>query len=221
MIRSYGTIRLVDIEDVQPAEWDISGATHVRVRLPATPANELAMQKRGFFWADRTLKVSISLARCSVDLVKAIRLPVKKIDDHKEELLRIACASFSYDRRFHVLPVCDVSVASLVLKEWVESLDDVLACFFREKIVGFLALVRNSEESLFVHLAAVEEKYRMTGAAMSLYARACQLAAERGFRRLEGRISSQNTAVMNLYAAFGAAFSEPVDIFLKEVNHDA
>ena len=221
MIKVYGAVRLADIEASQPAEWNISGATHVRVMLPASSASELNMQERGFFWADRTLKVSISLARCPVDLTKAVRLPVEKIDGHKKDLLRIACASFPYDRRFHVLPTCDDAVASMVLKEWVDSLDDVLACFFHEKIVGFLALVRNSEESLFVHLAAVEEKYRMAGAAMSLYARACQVTAERGFRRLEGRISSQNTAVMNLYAAFGAIFSEPIDIFLKEVSHDA
>ena len=76
-------------------------------------------------------------------------------------------------------------------------------------------------ETLFVHLAAVDEKYRMTGAAMALYAKACQLAMERGYKKLEGRISSQNVAIMNLYAAFGAVFSESKDIFIKEVNHDA
>ena len=69
---------------------------------------------------------------------------------------------------------------------------------------------------MFVHLAAVEEKYRMTGAAMALYANACKIAKERGYKKLEGRVSTQNTAVMNVYAAFGATFSEPQDIFIKE-----
>ena len=63
MIKVYGAVRLADIEASQPAEWNISGATHVRVMLPASSASELNMQERGFFWADRTLKVSISLAR--------------------------------------------------------------------------------------------------------------------------------------------------------------
>ena len=58
----------------------------------------------------------------------------------------------------------------------------------------------------------------MSGAAMALYAKACREAGERGFRRLEGRISSRNTAVMNIYAAFGAVFTEPQDIFLKTMG---
>lgn len=224
MIKVWGSIRLADIESAQPADWDFTGATHVRVRLPATATNEIEMQRRGFFWADRTLKASISLARCPVDPAKAMRLPVEKLektDGHREDLLRIACASFPYDRRFHVLPDCDASIAALVLKDWVEALDDVLACFLRGRLVGFLALARPSADTLFVQLAAVEEAFRRTGAAMSLYAGACREAAARGVRRLNGRISTQNTAVMNLYAAFGAVFSEPEDIFLKEVGHDA
>ena len=50
---------------------------------------------------------------------------------------------------------------------------------------------------------------------MGLYARAIQVARERGYRSLEGRISSLNTAVMNVYASFGAVFSDPEDVFLK------
>ena len=72
-----------------------------------------------------------------------------------------------------------------------------------------------------VHLAAVEAKYRVTGAAMGLYAKAIEVVRERGFKTLEGRISSFNTPVMNLYATFGAQFSEPQDVFLKDLRHDA
>ena len=85
-------------------------------------------------------------------------------------------------------------------------------CLYHEKPVGFLSLREN-----FVHLAAVEAKYRVTGAAMGLYARAIELAGERGFKTLDGRISSLNTPVMNLYASFGAVFSDPEDVFLREL----
>ena len=111
-------------------------------------------------------------------------------------------------------------MASLVLREWVDKLGSAFVCLFREKPAGFMAL-RECGDALFVHLAAVEEKFRMSGAAMALYAKACKEAGARGFRRLEGRISSCNTAVMNIYAAFGAVFTEPYDVFLKEVGHDA
>ena len=39
---------------------------------------------------------------------------------------------------------------------------------------------------------------------------------DRGCKKLDGRISSTNMPVMNIYAKFGAVFSTPLDIFLKE-----
>ena len=221
MIERYGNIALADIRAEKPEVWDFQEATHARVQLPASPENVMAMQKEGFLWADRTLKTSIVLGRCTADLDRMIRLPVIETRDFKDDIFRIACASFTYDRRFHIEPACSASTAALVLREWVDELGEVLICQFRNLPVGFLALKQKAEDTLFVHLAAVEEKYRMTGAAMTLYATACKLARERGFKKLEGRISSQNTAVMNVYAAFGASFSEPVDIFLKRLHHDA
>ena len=53
---------------------------------------------------------------------------------------------------------------------------------------------------------------------MGLYAKAIEVALERGFKTLEGRISSLNTAVMNVYTIFGAQFSEPEDVFLRELS---
>lgn len=223
MIKAYGAVRLLDIEAARPGEWDFSGATHARVQLPSEPDHELEMQRRGFIFVERTLKASISLGRCKVgkaELEKLIRLPIVETPAYREDIFRIACSSFTADRRFHIVPVCDASVASLVLREWVDKLGSAFVCLFREKPAGFMAL-RECGDALFVHLAAVEEKFRMSGAAMALYAKACKEAGARGFRRLEGRISSCNTAVMNIYAAFGAVFTEPYDVFLKEVGHDA
>ncbi|MBR1777614.1 MAG: GNAT family N-acetyltransferase [Alphaproteobacteria bacterium] len=189
--------------------------------VPADAANEIRMQRDGFFFADRTMKTTISLSKISVDLDRFIRLPIIETADYKADILRIAVASFAYDRRFHVLPDCSADVSSVVLKQWVEELDTVFVALFKEQPIGFLALKETEPDTLFVHLAAVEEKYRMTGAAMALYANACKVAKERGYKKLEGRVSTQNAAVMNVYATFGATFSDPQDIFIKEVNHDA
>ena len=188
---------------------------------PTDAANEIRMQRNGFFFADRTMKTTISLSKIAVDLDRFIRLPIIETTDFKDDVLRIAVASFAYDRRFHVLPDCSTDVSSVVLKKWVEELDTFFVALFKERPVGFLALKETAPDTVFVHLAAVEEKYRMTGAAMALYANACKIAKERGYKKLEGRVSTQNAAVMNVYAAFGATFSDPQDIFIKEVSHDA
>lgn len=183
---------------------------------PADAGNEIRMQRNAFFFADRTVKTTISLPKITVDLDRFIRLPIVETAEYKNDILRIAVASFAYDRRFHVQPDLNAEVAAEVLKQWVGDLDTVFVALFKEQPVGFLALKETAADTLFVHLAAVEEKYRMTGAAMALYANACKIAKERGYKKLEGRVSTQNTAVMNVYAAFGATFSDPQDIFIKE-----
>ena len=189
--------------------------------VPSDPTNEIHMQRDGFFFADRTVKTTISLSKITVDLNRFIRLPIVETTDLKSDLLHIAKTAFVYDRRFHVKPDLNSATASVVLKQWVQELDKVFVALFKEQPIGFLALRKTAQDTLFVHLAAVEEKYRITGAAMALYANACKVAKERGYKKLEGRVSTQNTSVMNVYATFGAMFSEPQDVFIKEVRNDA
>ena len=184
-------------------------------KMPANADNEINMQKDGYFFADRTLHASINLSRFTIDTKKLIRLNIVSTKEHKEEIFEVARKSFPYDRRFHLAPETDNKAAEIEIKKWVENLDDVLVCFYKDSVIGFLALKETDSETLFVHLAAVDEKYRLTGAAMSLYAMAVEIAKEKGYKKLDGRISSQNTAVMNLYAYLGASFSDPEDIFIK------
>lgn len=212
----YGDIFLADGIASIPSEWDFGEATHARIVLPSCADTEVEMQRRGFFFADRTLKVSIPLSKVMMDLKRFQRMPIVETKDFQEEIFRIAHESFTRDRRFHVAPKCNQDVSAVVLRQWVDELGPTLVCLYHEKPIGFLNLKEN-----FVHLAAVEAKYRVTGAAMGLYAKAIEVTHERGFKTLEGRISSLNTSVMNVYATFGAQFSEPQDIFLKDLRHDA
>ncbi len=192
--------------------YDINGMRYEREVLPSCANTEFEMVQKGWYFADRTLKVSIPILKVSVDLKRLQRMPIIETNDYKEEVFWIAHESFTRDRRFHVAPKCNQEVSAVVLRRWVDELGLTLVCLYHDKPIGFLNLKDN-----VVHLAAVEEKYRVTGAAMGLYARAIELVRDRGFKTMEGRISSLNTPVMNLYATFGAQFSEPRDIFLKEL----
>ena len=190
-----------------------------QIQICATDTKtEIAMQKNDYFFTDRTLLASINLSRCTIDTKKLIRLPVQITKNHKAEIFTIAKKSFPYDRRFHLKPECNNKTAEIEIKKWVNELNDVLVCFYKENLIGFLALKETNNDTLFVHLAAVDEKYRLTGAALSLYASALNIAKEKGYKKLEGRISSQNTSVMNIYAHLGASFSEPKDIFIKNID---
>ena len=192
--------------------YEIDGKRYEREVLPSCADTEFGMVQNGWYFADRTLKVSIQLAKMTIDLKRLQRLPIEETTVYNEDVFRIAHESFTRDRRFHVAPKCDQAISAVVLRKWVEALGPSLVCLYHDKPVGFLNLREN-----FVHLAAVEAKYRVTGAAMGLYAKAIEVVRERGFKTLEGRISSLNTPVMNLYTYFGGQFSEPEDVFLKEL----
>lgn len=192
--------------------FEIAGRHFARATLPSCAADEVRMVRDGWFFADRTVKTSIPLAKVTMDLKRFQRLPIDETNGFRDDIFRIAHASFTQDRRFHVAPECNLDVSAAVLKAWVEALGPTLVCLFRERPVGFLNLKGN-----FVHLAAVGERHRATGAAMGLYARAIELARERGFQSLEGRVSTLNTPALNLWTFFGAQVSEPEDTFLKEL----
>ena len=192
--------------------YDIKGGRYEREVLPSCADTEFDMVREGWYFADRTLKVTIQLAKVTADLKRLQRLPVVETSDYTEDIFRIAHESFTRDRRFHVAPKCDQAISAVVLWRWVGELGPTLVCLYHEKPIGFLNMREN-----FVHLAAVEAKYRVTGAAMGLYARAIECAGERGYKTLDGRISSLNTPVMNLYASFGAVFSDPEDVFLRKL----
>lgn len=192
--------------------YEIEGRCYERAVLPSCADTEFDMVQNGWYFADRTLKVSIQFVKMTIDLKRLQRLPIEETTVYNEEVFRIAHESFTRDRRFHVAPKCDQAISAVVLRKWVEKLGPSLVCLYHDKPVGFLNLREN-----FVHLAAVEAKYRVTGAAMGLYAKAIEVARERGCKTLEGRISSLNTPVMNLYTYFGGQFSEPEDVFLREL----
>lgn len=215
---SYGPIRLLNIEADSPELPDLHGASHVRVSLPAGRTGQEALEAQGFTFGDRTLKVSIIPARQKIDYQRLVRLEPDITQGGGAEILSIAQSSFPTDRRFQVAPNYDDRLAAIILKAWVDDLEEVLVCRLKGEVAGFLALKDLGDKKISVHLAAVAEKYRSAGVALSLYAAAVGRAVKLGFEVVEGRISTSNMPVMNLYAYLGGVFSDPLDIYLKEIE---
>ncbi len=189
----------------------------IKLLIPSENCDIKTLEENDYTFADRTVETSISLLKCE-NFDKNIRLPIIETEEYKSKLVEIAQKSFPYDRRFHLKKSYDKDFADIVIQSWVEESDKNLVCLYKEMPIGFLSLKKIDEKTNFVHLAAVDEKYRMTGAAMALYSKAIQISKEKGFSSLNGRISSKNMAVMNLYSYFDAKFSEPIDIYIKEVK---
>ena len=215
----YDNYVLEDLKVKSPKDISISEAANCcRIEMPVSAENELQMQKNGFFLADRTMKVTVNLENLDESYQKKIRLPVKLTSDCNQEIYDIACESFNTDRRFHFLPQPNQRLANIVIKDYVKSLQTSFMCSFKDHVVGFIALKNVTEKESEIYLAAVKEKYRLAGAALSLYTTALLNAKENGLSYVTGRISTSNLPVMNLYASYGAKFSEVNDIFLKEIK---
>lgn len=223
MLTKYADIYLDDVDASTPSELTLDDkATIARVSLPSTLDNLKTMTALGFTFADRIIKATISLSKCSLDLDKMMRLNIEEnFETHKEHLLDIACASFTTDTRFNLKNNNDdADTVRVVLTSWFDDLSSVYVAMLKDTAIGFISLKELDSSSLYVHLAAVDEKYRLTGAGMSLYAKALLIAKERSYKKLVGRISSKNMAVLNLYSTLGAQFTEPKDVFLQEISHD-
>ena len=150
-------------------------------------------------------------------LIQEGKLPeVISTENVESEIENIALKSFPYDRRFHVRPLPDQETAEAVLSVWIDGLNNTYVCRYKDRTIGFIDLEAIDDETCFVHLAAVEEKYRASGCAVSMYAWAMQYAEQHGFKKLAGRVSTMNTAVMNLYSFLGANFS---DANMRMYNH--
>lgn len=211
----YQDIRLLDIECTAPYDWEQGDATHIRVCVPAGYENSQEMLRRGFYFVDRTLDVSINLRRSKLDFASMVRIEPIITSQYRSEVREIARQSFPTDRRFHLNVAPNQTVANIVISGWVDRLSEYYLCEHKGEKIGFLALT-GDEQQRFIHLAAVLKRYRTSGAALSLYAAAARDCKAAGIQSLCGRISSTNTAVMNLYSFLGASFSNPCDVYLKE-----
>lgn len=193
--------------------------SYLRQEIESNANTEAEMFRGGWYLADRTLYVSINLLRSKLDYEKQIRLDVietKGGGQYKKEILKIAQESFPDDRRFHVSIEPNQEIANSELENWCEKLGKTYVCLYKGAPIGFLAIENLNDDAIFVKLAAVGERFRATGGAMSLYSKAAFDAKKSGIKKMEGRISSKNTAVMNLYSFLGGVFSNPIDVFIKE-----
>lgn len=161
------------------------------------------LRQKNFVFIDRTIQASISLKN---DFKKFCRLPIEK-SELNTQIFEIAKKSFTNDARFFdsVPPVMNVDL----LEKFLSEMKFCYVCRVKNEIAGFIEIVDGE-----IRLAAVDENFRLSGAALSLYAGAADLFREQGSKKLVGRISTKNMPVVNLYATLGANFSYPQDIYI-------
>ena len=161
------------------------------------------LRSKNFVFIDRTIQASIPLKN---DFKKFCRLPIEK-SELNARIFEIAKKSFVNDARFFdsVPPVMNVDL----LEKFLSEMKFCYVCRVKNEIAGFIEIV-----DCEIRLAAVDENFRLSGAALSLYAGAADLFRDKGNKKLIGRISAKNMPVLNLYATLGANFSYPQDVYI-------
>ena len=162
------------------------------------------LHKKNFIFADRTIQVTSPLKN---DFKKFCRLSLE-ISEKNNRIQEIAKKSFVNDVRFisKMPPIFDEEI----FEKYFAEMEKCFICRVKDEIAGFIEV---TEEGI-IRLAAVDEKFRLSGAALSLYAGAAEIFRQKNFKKLVGRISAKNMPVMNLYATLGANFSRPQDVYL-------
>ena len=170
------------------------------------------LRQKNFVFIDRTIQATIPLKN-SMDFKKFCRLPLET-SELDERISEIAKKSFTQDVRFFISvpPVMNENL----LENYLSEIKTCHICRVKNEIAGFIEVVETEEKFIGeIRLAAVDEKFRLSGAALSLYAGAADLWREKNFRKLIGRISTKNMPVVNLYATLGATFSRPFDVYIR------
>ncbi len=196
-----------DVKDV-PVQWIIK---------PERRDLGVFLRSHGFHMIDRTVRATIPLKKSS-DFGGFCRIPIESMEKPTDRIYEIAMHSFLLDSRFYGCASATEEDICRAIHSFVSHMSTFSVCSCRGDIAGFIEVAEDRdypEKQAFIRLAAVDEAYRVAGAALSLYAGAAELCRRRGLQRLWGRISSRNTAVMNLYAALGASFSLPQDVYVK------
>ena len=170
------------------------------------------LRQKNFVFVDRTVLATVPL-KSSADFKKFCRLPLET-SELNERICEIAKKSFTQDVRFFISvpPVMNENL----LENYLSKMKTCHVCRVKNEIAGFIEVVETEEKFIGeIRLAAVDEKFRLSGAALSLYAGAADLWREKNFRKLIGRISTKNMPVVNLYATLGATFSRPFDVYIR------
>ena len=217
----YSTVMELSITDNLPSELPCD-ITNIRAEVASFDLEKKSiLELHNFSFVDRTVKVTIQLGRLDEKIQRLSRFESQILPDYPDSVFNIAHNSFTTDRRFHLTKFYNQRLATDIINGYLllsQKLGyPIIAVKHKTDVVGF-AVLKPDSDNYHIHLAAVTPKYQGTGAALSLYLAAYNYSINAGARYLIGRISTANTAVMNIYSLMNAKFSEPYDVFIKKIE---
>lgn len=179
---------------------------HYTVRIDPLASKHL-LHEHGFYYCDTLIE-----PHCKPERFIAINDKDVSIshDTSLQPLLDICHGAFShgrFHRDFNLTP----SHADQRYDNWLSQLYEagqVYGLFYQGILAGFIAV---NENRLVLH--AVTQSLRGKGLATRLWTPVCRTLFDQGFHEISSSVSASNLAVVNLYAAMGFRFRNPVNIY--------
>lgn len=131
-------------------------------------------------------------------------------------LERIAGSAFKYSR-FHMDPLISKDIADSIKVEWVRNFfkgargDAMVVALDEEKPIGFLQLINNNDDVIFIDLIAVDGSYHGKGVAFAMITFAENNFAAKRLLRVGTQIA--NIPSLRLYEKAGFKIKESTYIF--------
>jgi hypothetical protein len=181
-------------------------AGHYTVKISPW-ASKQPLHDCGFYYCDTLIEPWCTVDRLNkfshADVGLSTDVPV-------ESIVEIGRGAFFYGR-FHRDFNIDSGKADLRYENWLRELHrdgKVYGLLFKDDIAGFIA---HSDNRLVLH--AMSSGYRGKGLAKYFWSEVCKRLFEAGHSEIRSSISFVNMAVINLYAALGFRFRNPVDVY--------
>lgn len=184
---------------------------HYSVKIDPLVSAEILV-RNGFYYCDTLIE-----PYCQPGDVKSSRHAAAGIDAHAplEPLLSICRGAFRHGR-FHRDFNVERRAADLRYENWLRTLHaagKVYGLNWEGETVGFIA---HEGGKLVLH--ALGERHRGRGIARPLWSAVCEDLGRKGATELSSSISAANIPALNLYAALGFRFRNPLDVYHRVIR---
>jgi hypothetical protein len=174
-------------------------------------ADKSALHQYGFYYCDTLIEPWCTADRLNKFAHDGVSFSTNVPID---SIVEICHKAFFYGR-FHRDFNIGSKQADARYENWLRELHSggkVYGLLLDGKIAGFIA---HSGGKLVLH--AMSSAYRGKGLAKFFWSKVCQHLFEQGHAEIQSSISFVNIAVINLYAALGFRFRNPVDVYHRMV----
>ena len=205
----------------EKGQYNFQALTADYIRLEVKPSdekNKKILSENQYIWVDRTIK-----AKIESNFSKLIRLDVQELGSITDEVYDIAEKAFKKDRRFFLSVDYKEEIGHRVLRDYIFQQSQknhvIFGCYYEKKMIGVLIALKLDPHTYETVLGAILPEWQAKGAGISLYAYEFDVLKKRDGRTLYSRISTDNTASLNLHLSLSQgniSFLQPLDIFLKK-----